>query len=983
MRNLSRRYCLALPFVAILCSASPSSAEPDCAPLNRDPLPVLVDSAESSKRLTDCAYLLTHTGDYRHAQTLFETALAMADRRVDPASRAIALAGLGMTLGTLGEADRAEKVLTESLTISEELHDHDGVAEAASQLGHLRTQAGRYEEARAYHLRSFSEWESIAAHSGMAVALNNVGASYRAVGDNTTGLEYFERSLDELERLGDRRRSATVLDNIGRIYRTLGDYAKSLELVHKALAIRESLDDREGMSRSLNSLSECYRAQGNYAAALAAVRRSLDLETAIGYVLAIAEGENNIAVIYQAQGNYPQAIAYLRRALALNETKVHSAALAAEIHTHLGEIYTRQGLKSQAVLSLQRALADTTKAALTVQAIDTRLALARAYLDLGQVTLADRELQAVLAFRQTTGDRPGRAEALIEMAEVARRRARPSQALTLASEARDLANAMEIPELRWIAATAVGRLEAALGRPDEARTAFESAIQVVEDMRVLNAGGEESQSLFFANRQAPYKERIALALAASNITDAFYFAERAKARVLLDAIRSDRLPITKAMTDEERHHEIELRTLLTSVNSELRFAAASTTRDDARVRDLQKKRDARRLAYEEFQTQLYAAHPELRVSRADVAPITAPEAQQLLDSKTALIEFVAGPQRTHAFVVSRGAVRVVALPARTAAIANAVQQFHDQLANRDLRVAESARRVYDMVLGPVAAAIAGKTSLIIVPDGMLWNLPFQALQAGNGRYVIQDAAISYALSATVLRETLRPRPDQPSGTTLLAFGNPSPGQAAGDGVDGRARVARGGLSPLPETEREVRTLASIYGPSSRVYVGADAREDRWKAEAATARVVHVATHGMLDNASPLYSHLVLARPEPGGADDGLLEAWEIMNMPLRADLVVLSACETARGRVAAGEGVIGLMWAIFVAGSPSTLVSQWAVDSASSTALMVAFHREWHAGSREISKARALQQASLTVLNTPGFSHPFYWAGFILAGNGQ
>ena len=151
----------------------------------------------------------------------------------------------------------------------------------------------------------------------------------------------------------------------------------------------------------------------------------------------------------------------------------------------------------------------------------------------------------------------------------------------------------------------------------------------------------------------------------------------------------------------------------------------------------------------------------------------------------------------------------------------------------------------------------------------------------------------------------------------------------------------------------MRRLAQIYGASSRIYVGADAREDRWKAEAPDYRVVHLAAHGVLDDASPLYSHLLLARPERGSKEDGLLEAWEIMNVPLKAELVILSACETARGRVAAGEGILGLMWAVFVAGSPATLVSQWRVDSASSTALMVAFHQEWNADGGGMSKARA------------------------------
>ena len=200
------------------------------------------------------------------------------------------------------------------------------------------------------------------------------------------------------------------------------------------------------------------------------------------------------------------------------------------------------------------------------------------------------------------------------------------------------------------------------------------------------------------------------------------------------------------------------------------------------------------------------------------------------------------------------------------------------------------------------SALSGKTSLIIVPDGALWNLPFQALQASDGRYLIEDAAVSYAPSVTVLRETMRPRAARPAASELLAFGNPAVGAGAGAGGGDSSEPTRGGLAPLPETEREVQQLAAIYGPSSRVYVGAEAREGRLKAEAASYRVVHLATHGVLDNASPLYSHLVLARPERGGQNDGLLEAWEIMDMQLRADLVVLSACETASRACGGGRG---------------------------------------------------------------------------------
>ena len=131
----------------------------------------------------------------------------------------------------------------------------------------------------------------------------------------------------------------------------------------------------------------------------------------------------------------------------------------------------------------------------------------------------------------------------------------------------------------------------------------------------------------------------------------------------------------------------------------------------------------------------------------------------------------------------------------------------------------------------------------------------------------------------------------------------------------------------------------------------------------------------------MYSHLVLA--QGGKEEDGLLEAWELMQLDLKADLAVLSACETARGRFGAGEGVIGLSWALFVAGVPSTVVSQWKVEAASTRDLMLNFHRQLRASGPEgkVRKGEALRQAALQVLKKPEMNHPFYWAGFVLIGD--
>jgi CHAT domain-containing protein len=248
------------------------------------------------------------------------------------------------------------------------------------------------------------------------------------------------------------------------------------------------------------------------------------------------------------------------------------------------------------------------------------------------------------------------------------------------------------------------------------------------------------------------------------------------------------------------------------------------------------------------------------------------------------------------------------------------------------------------------------------------------------RFVIEDTAISYAPSLTVLREMTKRRKIEAAHASppmLLALGNPVIGSET---LKRAALTLRDGkLDPLPEAEQEVKALGRLYGAArSKVYIGAEAREDRVKSEAAGAKILHFATHGILNNASPMYSHLALA--DGGAGEDGLLEAWELMQLDLHADLAVLSACETARGRIGAGEGMVGLSWAMFMAGVPSIVVSQWKVESAGTRDLMINFHRGMISSG---AKSASLRQAALKVMKNPATSHPFYWGAFVIVGEGR
>lgn len=220
-----------------------------------------------------------------------------------------------------------------------------------------------------------------------------------------------------------------------------------------------------------------------------------------------------------------------------------------------------------------------------------------------------------------------------------------------------------------------------------------------------------------------------------------------------------------------------------------------------------------------------------------------------------------------------------------------------------------------------------------------------------------------------------------SASELLALGNPT--------VDAKevaklSLLREDDLGPLPSAEVEVKTLGQLYGRDrSKILVGHNATEEGAKAEAEKYRLLHFAAHAVLDDRNPMYSRIMLSRDEKH--EDGMLEAWELLKLNLNAEMVVLSACQTARGQVRAGEGMIGMSWALFVAGSPTVVVSQWKVDSERTSELMIEFHRNLlrrNGRNRAMTKAEALRLAALT-LRHGRYTHPAYWAGFVLIGNEQ
>ncbi|HEV8483896.1 MAG TPA: CHAT domain-containing tetratricopeptide repeat protein [Blastocatellia bacterium] len=891
--------------------------------------------------------------------------------------------------------------------IAERIGDKEGMADVSLGLGMIHRSQGNFNAALEDLEKCSTLYREVGNQEYLAFALDSIGTVHRKLGNYVLALEYSEKSLAIAEASGSRDASLSTLMNLGNVWYALGDFPRALEAYQKVLPIFEALNRRQGISYALSNIGNIYYVQGNYGGALELYQKSLAIEQSIGDQSGISSSLASIGFVHRQQGNYDLALEFYQKSLALRQTLGAKADIANSLN-YIGNVHKLRGEQGQALdffrksLELKEALGDKPGAASSL------FGIGQFYQSEGNYGMALDSYRKSLKLFEAMGSRHWISTVQLGIAQTHYSRGSYKEARESAERAADIAMQTGMVEALWEARTIMGKIHLALSQPAQARRAFEEAISAIEELRGQLAGDEQSQQHFFESKVAPYHEMIGLLVAQGNLEEALAYAERAKARVLLDVLNTGRVNFSKAMNSQEQEQEQKLKTKLASLNLQISRESQLAQTDPKRLTDIHDRRQKARLEYEAFQTSLYATHPELKVRRGEAQPVKLEDAAALLpDRQGALLEYVVTNEKTYLFVLSYAAaetlqrqatgaiaqplrLRVYSLEVKRKDLAAQAIEFRRQLAKRNLGFRETARSLYDLLLKPARAELQGKRTLVIVPDGALWELPFQALQDAKGRYLLEDHVLSYAPSLTVLREMARLRTkrpgDRPTFATLLAMGNPALGKQTIDRVTLAHRDEQ--LEPLPEAEKEVKTLAQLYGSAqSRVYVGVEAREERMKNEAGSFAIVHLATHSTLDDASPMYSRVLLSQEAGNANEDGLLEAWEIMKLDLKADIVVLSACETARGRVAAGEGVIGLTWALFIAGTPTTVVSQWKVESASTTELMVEFHgnlrSHFKPGGQQLGPALALREAALKLLKNRRYSHPFYWAGFVVVGVGS
>ncbi len=949
----------------------------------------------------------------------------------------------GIHRRALGEEEAvqlASERFERSLQLWRSIDDRPGEIDCLNQLGGIALQREDTTSAIARFKAALELAESSAYRQGLGESLNNLGLAYSRARENTAlAPHYFRRAREVWREAGDIAEAARTLHNLGLHHVGRNEMQQALEALEEALPLRLAAGDLggEAWTRQLLGLLSLVHL-GDTKAALAHLVPALQLSKAAGNLKAEATVLSTLATVHRQRGELQDALRLGAEAAERLESISHFITLAnvleelgglylelgddaraaeqyervlaiyrdqgrrdfeSRVLSSIGLTYFRRGRLDEALAAYDQALAasrDTGNRAAEITALHRRGVALHAR---GELQQARADLEASLAM-QETGSKWERASTLLDIGSLLvdlddplGAEARFGQALELARRTENLA-VQSIALLRWAElARNRGDLETARGKLEEALTLVESARRGV--LR------QDLQGSYLATRRSYYDALIDVLMRMEEAhpgngfsREAFAVSERARARGLSELLAEGRIDVRRGIAEEFREREIGVGVRISRLQSSLIEERLRQPNDEDKLEALEVQLERALEERRNLEAEIRSRHPRYAEVRYPDPPSVA-ELQRTLDPDTAFLEYAIGREASFLFVVTDRDFRAFRLPAAVE-IESAVERFCRTLAIQQRRLLgqlqQTGHALYLSLVGPAAELLRSKPKWIVSPDGAVHLLPFEALPvtaptgglaAGYPSYLIERHAILYAPSAEVLRGLRAAGAGVPDAAadypSFVAFADPLEATAV-EGDAARERVTHPDLPRLRATRHEVEAVADLYRPGKAVlYLGPEATEENVKSGAlAAARRVQFAVHGHLDEVRPELSGLHLAR---GGTttEDGILQAYEIFNLDLSADLVVLSACETGLGRRLAGEGLVGLSRAFFYAGAQSLVVSLWKVADSSTADIMIEFHRRLIQGE---DKASALRGAKLEAIRSSARSHPFHWAPFILTGDG-
>jgi CHAT domain-containing protein/tetratricopeptide (TPR) repeat protein len=864
------------------------------------------------------------------ALQFFQRALTIYREIKDPKGEGQAIGNLGLAYLQLGDNTKAVEYFQQDLAIAREIKDRVGEGQVLGNLGLAYLNQGNNAKAVEYFQQSLAIARAMNDQKTEGNALGSLGSVYSAQGEYDKAIEYYQQALALARQVNNPLAQSGALFILGNAYTNRGQYTKAIEYLQQALAIFREIKNKEFEWQALQGIGAAFMYLGEYAKAIDYFQQSFAVTSETknqsnkGYVL------NSFGNTYMSLGDYIQAIEFFQQSLAIARA-IKDRGLEAATLNGLGNTFQLLGDYGKAIDYLQQSVSIAREIKDRKDEGTYLGNLGNNYIALGEYAKAIDYFQQSLVIARTIKDREGEGRTLGNLGIAYKSLREYPKAIKYFQQ--DLEIAREIGNLpgQGRALNNLGNAYFESGNLTEAEKILRLGMEARESLREI-LGDNDAWKVSIFEQQVRTYHLLQQVLIAQNKTDAaLEISERGRARAFVELLarrlspQADALPTLKPPSVDD-------------------------------IKKIAQQQDATIVEYSlvsDKELFIWVISPNSKVTfrLVDLESLGATKEGSPLRKLVAqtLQSLGVGEDRNGIFEVTR-----------TNPAANPQHQT------------KSLKQLHQLLIQPIADLLPSdpEERVIFIPHQDLFRVPFPALVDSDGKYLVEKHTILTAPSIQVLELTHKQQQHgSRSGQGALVVGNPSPMPS--------------GFQPLLGAEKEALEVAQLL--KTKPLIGSQATKPAVLQQLPNARIIHLATHGTFNEQQPLLGGVTLAQTGKETQNDGLLTAEEIFNLnssgklTLNAELLVLSACNTGRGRIT-GDGVIGLSRSFIAAGVPSVLVSLWSVPDAPTASLMSEFYTNLY--QKKLDKAQALRMAMLKMMEKHR-DNPRAWAAFTLIGEAE
>jgi len=796
--------------------------------------------------------------------------------------------------------------------------------------------------------------------------LHVVGRSHWRLNDYARALECFEEGLRIANDIGDKSVAEFNSGGLGLVYSNQANYHKALRYFYQAWRLSQETNNVEWQPSWLSDVAGVYKKLGDYDKAIELYEKAIAQaqrtsgETLVLYLVGA------IATAYKGKGDFVKALEYYESGVRIQTSEFQSEWLI-----DMGVIYQALGQQDEAFEAYAKARQINKEFGYPrIEAIALNQ-LGRLYGDLSEFDLSTAYLEQALEIGQTIAEPPIVWESYVGLASNLEKQVRLEQSMHY--------YALAISEIDKVRSQLYS---------ENYRAEF-----IVRHLEIYEKFINLLLRLHDENPDKGYDRR------------AFNYAQERTASSMLDMLANNARLVSKGIDEAALARKSSIEKELQKIQSSISKEVSKDNLDQRILDSLHVELTKIRNRHEEIREEILTNYPAYASLTGEAVTLTIEEIQEkVLADDQVLLQYLLCEKESFLFILDKHSMTVERIGAPRVNIEKKIVELTKPLRETasltnikfDL---ELARELYDILVAPASKFLQKRQHLLIIPDGILYYLPFEALVTdvnqgttkkdiwyasyGDAEYLIERNPISYVPSVSVLQHLNKRQMTKQSDVELLAFGNPNYYSISEDEKQLLSSLDWN-FSPLRYSMDEISGIGKLF-KNRRLLLGAEATEENVKSLSQNSNILHFSVHGLLDARQPLYSALVLSQDQDE-TEDGFLQAYEIYNLDLNADLVTLSACETGLGRLQRGEGIIGLTRAFMYAGARSVMLSLWKVHDESTTEFMTAFYQNWR--KKGVSHVEALRYTKLQLMKKTAemdgqkisYAHPFFWAPFVITG---